>query len=182
MRIVVTLGRAAGVPSAPGSAGVAAGVAAEVVSRLADEHEVVLVHRLRPVDGPSGAGSVVDQDRVGASVAEEVGADLLVLVTDVPGVYESWRTPAEHPLRLIDVVDLDLNTLDQDTIRPKVEAAARFARTGGRAVVARLEDLADAVRGAAGTQVVDTSHHVAGVPPLRVPARAELARMTATAD
>ena len=42
-------------------------------------------------------------------------------------------------------------------MRPKVEAAARFARTGGRAVIGSLGALKDLVGGTSGTQVVDSS-------------------------
>jgi hypothetical protein len=42
-------------------------------------------------------------------------------------------------------------------MRPKVEAAARFARAGGRAVIGSLEALEDLVNGTAGTEVVDSS-------------------------
>jgi hypothetical protein len=41
-------------------------------------------------------------------------------------------------------------------MRPKVEAAARFARSGGRAVIGSLGQLQDLVSGRAGTQVVDS--------------------------
>ena len=46
-------------------------------------------------------------------------------------------------------------------MRPKVEAAARFARSGGRAVIGSLSELPDLVAGTAGTQVVDSSGPIA---------------------
>jgi hypothetical protein len=48
-------------------------------------------------------------------------------------------------------------------MRPKVEAAARFARTGGRAVIGALSELPDLVAGTAGTRVVDSSCGVGAV-------------------
>jgi carbamate kinase len=74
----------------------------------------------------------------------------------VTGVHEGWGTPRSPLLRLLDVVDLDVSTLDAGSMRPKVEAAARFARTGGRAVIGSLAELPDLVTGYAGTQVVDS--------------------------
>ncbi|HCB06714.1 MAG TPA: carbamate kinase [Nocardioides sp.] len=111
--------------------------------------------------GMEGVEAVVDKDAVSALIAEELDADLLVIATDVPHVYEGWGTADAHPLRLLDVVDLDPTTLQSGSMRPKVEAAARFARSGGRAMIGALSDLQDLVAGTAGTQVVD-SHATGG--------------------
>jgi carbamate kinase len=110
--------------------------------------------------GLEGVEAVVDKDAVSAIIAEQLGADLLVIATDVPGVYEGWGTPHAHVLRLIDVLDLDLATLPAGSMRPKVEAAAKFARAGGRAVIGSLAELNGLVAGTAGTQVVDSSRRV----------------------
>lgn len=110
--------------------------------------------------GFEGVEAVVDKDAVSALIAEQLGADLLVIATDVPGVFEGWGGPAAHLLHLVDVVDLDLGTLASGSMRPKVEAAAQFARSGGRAVIGSLAELAGLVAGTAGTQVVDTSASV----------------------
>jgi len=107
--------------------------------------------------GVEGVEAVVDKDAVSALIAEQLHADLLVIATDVPAVYESWGTPDAHPLRLLDVVDLDVATFPAGSMRPKVEAAARFARSGGRAVIGSLNELDGLVAGTAGTQVVDSS-------------------------
>jgi len=107
--------------------------------------------------GLQGVEAVVDKDAVSALIAERLGADLLVIATDVAGVYESWGTPEAHVLRLIDLVDLDVTSLPAGSMRPKVEAAARFAGAGGRAVIGSLEALKDLVNGAAGTEVVDST-------------------------
>jgi len=106
--------------------------------------------------GVQGVEAVVDKDAVSALIAEQLHADLLVIATDVPAVYEGFGTPHAHPLRLIDVVDLDPATLPAGSMRPKVEAAARFARSGGRAVIGSLSQLGELVAGTAGTQVVDS--------------------------
>ena len=107
--------------------------------------------------GEEGVEAVVDKDAVSALIAEQLGADLLVIATDVAGVHEGWGTPQSHLLHLLDVVDLDLSRIQAGSMRPKVEAAARFARTGGRAVIGSIAELHDLVGGRAGTQVVDSS-------------------------
>jgi carbamate kinase len=107
--------------------------------------------------GLEGVEAVVDNDAVSALIAQHLRADLLVVATDVPHVYEGWGTADAHPLRLVDVLDLDPASLSAGSMRPKVEAAARFARTGGRAVIGALSELPDLVAGTAGTRVVDSS-------------------------
>jgi carbamate kinase len=104
--------------------------------------------------GHEGVEAVVDKDAVSALIAEKLDADVLVIATDVDGVYEGWGTPAAHRLALLDVADLDPATLPAGSMRPKVEAAARFAATGGRAVIGSLGQLRGLVAGTAGTQVV----------------------------
>jgi carbamate kinase len=106
--------------------------------------------------GVEGVEAVIDKDAVSALIAERLGADLLVIATDVDGVYEGWGSAHPHLLGLLDVVDLDPSTLPEGSIRPKVEAAARFARTGGRAVIGSLGRFQDLVEGHAGTRVVDS--------------------------
>ena len=107
--------------------------------------------------GLEGVEAVVDKDAVSALIAEQLHADLLVIATDVTGVHEGWGTPHSHQLRLLDMVDLEVTSLQAGSMRPKVEAAARFSRTGGRAVIGSLAELHDLVEGHAGTQVVDSS-------------------------
>jgi carbamate kinase len=107
--------------------------------------------------GLEGVEAVVDKDAVSALIAEQLDADLLVIATDVPGVFEGWGGPDAHLLRLLDPVDLDVSSLASGSMRPKVEAAARFTRTGGRAVIGSLSELSALVAGTAGTQVVDSS-------------------------
>ncbi|MEM2124686.1 MAG: carbamate kinase, partial [Methanolinea sp.] len=41
----------------------------------------------------TGVEAVIDKDLASALLAREVGADLLVMATDVDGVYLGWRTP-----------------------------------------------------------------------------------------
>jgi carbamate kinase len=117
--------------------------------------------------GLEGVEAVVDKDAVSALIAELVKADLLVIATDVPGVYEGWGTPDAHLLRLVDLVDLDISTLQAGSIRPKVEAAAQFARRGGHAVIGSLAELRDVVQGLAGTVVVDSSRSQVATAPVK---------------
>ena len=117
--------------------------------------------------GLEGVEAVVDKDAASVLVAEGLGADLLVIATDVEGVYEGWGTPYPHLLGLLDVVDFDVTSLHAGSMRPKAEAAARFARSGGRAVIGSLSHLPDLVAGRSGTQVVDSGARRGVVPSMQ---------------
>lgn len=106
-----------------------------------------------------GVEAVIDKDLAGAVLAEELQADLFVVLTDVPGIAIDYGTPAQRWLDQVTVDELRAHATDGQfsagSMGPKVEAVCRFVeRTGGRAVVAALDDAVRALHGDAGTQVV----------------------------
>ncbi|GIJ47905.1 carbamate kinase [Virgisporangium aliadipatigenens] len=106
-------------------------------------------------DAAVGVEAVVDKDLTSELLARAVDADLLVMATDVDGVYTDWGTPRQR--RLVRVCPADLNGLPvaAGSMGPKVRAAVRFVEhTGNRAVIGALRDVAALVAGDAGTQVV----------------------------
>lgn len=102
-----------------------------------------------------GVEAVIDKDLASALLARDVAADLLVMATDVDGVYAEWGTSRQHRLDRVTVADLRAGEFAAGSMGPKVEAAARFVeRTGKRAAIGSLEEIQQIVAGAAGTQVV----------------------------
>lgn len=107
-----------------------------------------------PEDGGlSGVEAVIDKDLAAALLAREIDADLLLLLTDVPGVELDRGTPAAALLRSATPELLRGLDLASGSIGPKAEAAARFASGGGRAVIAGLDAAVEALAGRAGTVV-----------------------------
>jgi len=105
-----------------------------------------------------GVDAVVDKDRVAAILGRRVGADALLILTDVDAVYRQWGTPQAAPIRSMTVEEaaamLDSGALGVGSMRPKVEAAVAFVRGGGqRAYVAHLEHGLEALRGETGTTI-----------------------------
>lgn len=105
-----------------------------------------------------GVDAVIDKDRAAAVLARDIGAETLLILTDVAGVYTGYDTPAETLLRRLDVSDaerlLASGALGAGSMAPKVEAALRFLASGGRrAVIARLDQAREALAGRAGTEV-----------------------------
>lgn len=101
-----------------------------------------------------GADVVIDKDRASALLARELEADLLVLATDVDGVFLNWGTPRQRLLESVTVRDLEEMDLPPGSMGSKVEAAAEFTRlTGRRSVIGCLDEFEKLVAGTAGTQV-----------------------------
>jgi carbamate kinase len=111
-----------------------------------------------PTLGWEGVDAVVDKDRVAAILGSRLGADTLLILTDVDAVYAGWGTPAQRPLRRLTAGEaaalLVGEGLGKGSMRPKVEAAVNFVRAGGqRAVIAHLGDGLAALRGETGTTI-----------------------------
>ena len=101
-----------------------------------------------------GAEVVVDKDRASAVLAREVGADLLVMATDVEGIYRDWRQPTARLLRRATPAELRGHGFASGSMGPKVEAACSFVEeTGKRAAIGALGDLERIVAGEAGTLI-----------------------------
>ncbi len=103
-----------------------------------------------------GVEAVIDKDLASALLAEQLEADLLVIATDVDGVYAGFGTPKAAKISTATPEDLDPSVFPAGSMGPKVMAASRFARRTGRtAVIGSLEDIADIVAGVegAGTRI-----------------------------
>jgi carbamate kinase len=104
--------------------------------------------------GLHGVEAVVDKDLAASLLASELGADVLLLLTDVDGVYEAWGTTDARRLPLLDPVSARALRLPSGSMRPKVDAATRFVERGGQlAVIGSLEDAPRLLEGGAGTAV-----------------------------
>jgi len=114
----------------------------------------------RPDGRFEGVEAVIDKDLAAALLARELGADLLLILTDVPYVVLDFGTPEARPLELVTVSDLRRYQFDGQfaagSMWPKVEAAIRFVdrHPERRAVITALDQARGAVEGRAGTQVV----------------------------
>ena len=140
-------------------------VEAPIVRRLVEGGTIVVaaggggppVYR-DPILRLEGVDAVVDKDRAAAIIARDVGAALLLILTDVAAVYRDYGTDRATPIRRLTAAEaeslLASGQCGTGSMRPKVEAAIAFARTGGRAVIAELSEGLAAIRGATGTTIV----------------------------
>jgi carbamate kinase len=104
--------------------------------------------------------AVVDKDHVAAMLALDLEADMLVLLTDVPAVYADYGTPKQRAIGRVSVGEVSGDDFPAGSMRPKVEAAAHFARLSGRsAAIGALDDLAGILDGRSGTHIVAASEN-----------------------
>ena len=102
-----------------------------------------------------GVQTVLDKDRASALLAAGLGAERLLILTDVGAVKRGFGTPGEEEVRELSAAEAEalLPELAEGSMRPKVEAAITMARAGGEALIASLEGVGEALAGRAGTRV-----------------------------
>jgi carbamate kinase len=97
---------------------------------------------------------VIDKDLCSALLAQELEADLLVIVTDVDAAYVEWGTPTQKAISRAHPDELEKLGFASGSMGPKVQAAIEFVRkTGKDAVIGALPDIVAIVGRAAGTRV-----------------------------
>ncbi|MFI6560195.1 carbamate kinase [Streptomyces sp. NPDC050534] len=102
----------------------------------------------------TGAEAVIDKDFTAALLAEDLRADFLLILTDVPNVYEGYGTPEQRPVLDATPGELRRGGYPDGSMGPKVRAAARFVeRTGGLAAIGALDAAYEIVHGRSGTLV-----------------------------
>lgn len=102
----------------------------------------------------TGVDAVVDKDLTAALLAERIGAERLVLLTDVPAVQLDHGTLRARWIRSAGADTLAEHTFAAGSMGPKVEAARRFAtRTGHAAYIGALDDAVAVAAGGSGTEI-----------------------------
>ena len=107
-----------------------------------------------PGGGQKGVEAVIDKDLSTALLAEGIGADGLLLLTDAPAVELGWGTPSARRIHQASPEELRTMEFAAGSMGPKIEAACRFVeRTGRWAAIGALEDALAIVAGKAGTRI-----------------------------
>jgi len=110
----------------------------------------------RPDGRLEGVEAVIDKDLAAVVLARSVGADGLLLLSDVDAVYRRWGTPRQEPILRLSVDEamegLEAGAWPAGSMAPKVRACAEFVRGGGRfAAIGALENAVAIVKGSSGT-------------------------------
>jgi carbamate kinase len=112
---------------------------------------------VRDADGQArGVEAVIDKDLAAALLARAVGADLLIVATDIEGAMVDFGTPQQRLLHRVGPQELRryavAGQFAAGSMGPKAEAVSRFVAAGGRrAVITTLDRIAQAVTEDVGT-------------------------------
>jgi carbamate kinase len=102
----------------------------------------------------AGVDAVIDKDLTTALLAQELGADCLVIATDVDAVYLDWGTPSQRAAGKVRPQDLLAHTFPAGSMGPKVQAATGFVlKTGKKALIGSLAQIEEMLAGSAGTEI-----------------------------
>lgn len=102
-----------------------------------------------------GVEAVIDKDRSSFKLAEEMEADVFMILTDVENVYVNYGTPDQKALGKVSVEEMQgyvaEGQFSAGSMGPKVEATLEFAKGTGTAIICSLEQVDKALRGESGT-------------------------------
>lgn len=138
----------------------------DLIASLAEQGHVVIaaggggIPVVRRPDGShAGVAAVIDKDLTSALLANELGADTLMMLTAVSRVAVDFGKPAQRWLETVTASELAGLQAEghfaKGSMGPKVDAALRFIAGGGkRAVIAHLDEAEQALQADAGTHVV----------------------------
>src|SRR5699024_3384859 len=105
-----------------------------------------------------GVEAVIDKDRSGLKLSEQVEEDVFMMLTDVTNVYINYGKENEKKLEQISVEEAEQYVSEGQfpagSMLPKIEAAIEFAKTGNEAIICSLGEAVDALEGKAGTRIV----------------------------
>ncbi len=105
-----------------------------------------------------GIAAVIDKDLAGEKLAEVVGADVLLILTDVQNACINYAKPDQKSIEKISYEEMkkyyDDGHFASGSMGPKVKAALRFVEYGGeKSIITSLDKAHDAILGKAGTVI-----------------------------
>lgn len=106
-----------------------------------------------------GVAAVIDKDFAAELLAEQVEADILMILTEVEKVAINWGKPEQKNLDHMSLKEaskyVEEGQFAPGSMLPKVEAAMRFVRTypNKRAIITSLDTAIEALNGETGTVI-----------------------------
>ncbi|MFC0279954.1 carbamate kinase [Falsigemmobacter intermedius] len=110
---------------------------------------------IRQPDGSlTGVEAVIDKDHASRLLAQGIGANALLMLTDVDGVQQDFGAPSALRIPKLTATAAKAMALPAGSMAPKVAAGLEFVHGGGLiAGIGRMEDAAAILEGAAGTLI-----------------------------
>lgn len=106
-----------------------------------------------------GVAAVIDKDFAAELLAEQVDADVLMILTEVEKVAINWGKPNQENLDHLSLKSavryIEEGQFAPGSMLPKVEAAMKFVRTypHKKAIITSLDKAIDALEGKTGTEI-----------------------------
>lgn len=135
----------------------------KVVEQLVESGDVVItvggggIPVIKTHDGLCGVAAVIDKDKSSAKLAEDLGADMLVILTAVDRVCINFNKPNQQELAELTVAQAEQYIAEGQfapgSMLPKVESCLQFvqANPNGKALITSLERAKEALEGKTGT-------------------------------
>lgn len=108
--------------------------------------------------GLNGLEGVIDKDLASERIAEAIGAELLMILTNVDCVYIYYNTPQQQALTEVSLKEIktyyEQGQFSVGSMGPKILAAMRFLEQGGKKVIiSSVEKGWGALQGKTGTHI-----------------------------
>ncbi len=105
-----------------------------------------------------GVEAVIDKDLASSKLAEQIGADILLIATDVEKVAINYGTSNQTNLEKLSISEakkyLEEGQFPVGSMGPKIQAVINFMEAGGeKAIITSIEKIKDALEGRAGTYI-----------------------------
>lgn len=106
-----------------------------------------------------GVAAVIDKDYAAELLAENLNADILLILTEVENVALNWNTPEQQNLSSMSLKEgakyIEEGQFQAGTMLPKVEAAMKFVRCypDKKAIITSLDKAMEALEGKSGTTI-----------------------------
>lgn len=140
-------------------------IEASIIKKLMEENVIVIaaggggIPVIKENGNLVGIDAVIDKDLASQKLANEINADILLILTDVEFVYLDYGKENEIALEKVKAKELEKyykeGYFPAGSMGPKVEAAINFVKNGGKeAIITSIDKAWDALEGKTGTHVI----------------------------
>ncbi len=139
-------------------------IEADTIKKLVKDNVIVVaaggggipVYQVSSRSELKGIDAVIDKDMASACLAKSIGADAMLILTDVSNAYLNYKKPKQIKLTKIKAGKLKkyMNHFPAGSMGPKIEASIDFVEHGGKkAIITSPENAEKAVKGKTGTVI-----------------------------
>ena len=135
----------------------------DLVNTLVDEGNIIItvggggIPVIKKNNSLVGVPAVIDKDFASSKLAELLKADTLIILTAVDRVAINFGKPDQKNLEKMTISEAEKyceeGQFASGSMLPKVKACISFAKTGGEAIIASLENAKKALIGESGTKI-----------------------------